>query len=507
MDQLVQNLKGVFLVANDIAGHWNTGLVMFFSIAIVSTVAFSSYFLLKKMRHKIAQTQTRQIRSSHLNQPFRQRTEQAAVQHRSANTDAPINPEHDASPTTVEEGAKEEAEVDTEDQNDSYPAKTRMLCLRNLIKEGDKTSARNLIRSITEELIDELLDEAEYTQDDNKSLTLYAHIDRIRSGQSTKRQLSAFILSLANDPNKIRAEQLLERYALGEDITIDLIERAKDMAQQADRKLANSLQPVRDIAFFTFVRDINETRDALSYILSSKPDDYGAMIDLAQLEYAYGSLKLSEDYYCRAIATMQKQDKPVKDLGRVLGELGLLYESQDKYELARQNYEDALNLHLKTNSICDQVLDYTRLGNLCAVAGLLAQASQYFRHALNLEELRKNQNGIARQCSNLGIVSQMRGALQESAAYYGRALEIDRITDNRVHLAHDFASLGQIHRLRHNFDQAINLWKKARTIYKQCGQHLMADTTLQWIKAANDANIEEEASIQDVHSDARKLAS
>lgn len=153
-------------------------------------------------------------------------------------------------------------------------------------------------------------------------------------------------------------------------------------------------------------------------------------IDLGALERRFGNVERAETLL-RTARERAGQEGDIREEGRALMQLGVIYGTRGQFDTAGSFLESALELFRK---IGDRPLICDCLNNLGAAASAACMDELSARHhggslaeAVNLEDPEKT----ARSLLNLAYLNSNTGADDTALAYFSRALELTRGLKNR----------------------------------------------------------------------------
>jgi tetratricopeptide (TPR) repeat protein len=149
-------------------------------------------------------------------------------------------------------------------------------------------------------------------------------------------------------------------------------------------------------------------------------------------------------------------------LGMTAQQRGLLDEADDWYRRAIQIREElGLRALLAT--------DYHQLGSVAQQGGRLDEADEWYGKALTIKEELGDRPGMAATYHQLGITAQDRGRLDEADEWYRRALTIFEEFGDRPRMAITYHQLGMTAQDRGRLDEADEWYRRALTIDEELG--------------------------------------
>jgi len=173
--------------------------------------------------------------------------------------------------------------------------------------------------------------------------------------------------------------------------------------------------------------------------------------DLEQYDRAIDHLNLAQGISDRINDT--------EGLAYTLDELGDIYLKQEKYELARQTFQNALE---KTNELDIVFLKprvYSRLANVNQKMGMYDLALSYYDSAEHLQLLSNNTFGIAEIEHGRGLVKVKRGNLQEAERLFLSSLAKAQDLEARILEMKILVSLSEMKEYQGEYKEALAYYK------------------------------------------------
>lgn len=198
-----------------------------------------------------------------------------------------------------------------------------------------------------------------------------------------------------------------------------------------------------------------------------------------------------------------------QQLADLLYKEAINYESNNSYERAISNYENALVLYqeigdvekvafinnyigfcfinlyaedkaieyyLKSLKICEEIgdeegkaMNYVDIGNLYYDQGNYDNAKKYFQDALSLYEKLEDKSGIATCYTNLGNAFSDDGYHEDGIDYYKQSIILEEEIGDKAGIATNYNNLGDIYIQKGMFRDAQGYFLKALTIANDIG--------------------------------------
>jgi serine/threonine protein kinase/Tfp pilus assembly protein PilF len=143
-----------------------------------------------------------------------------------------------------------------------------------------------------------------------------------------------------------------------------------------------------------------------------------ALWTLGMLRYQLGQDAQAKDLYLKSLSILESSQAPQTIIADVLDDLATMYEHEEKWELARQTYQRAVEID-RASLGNDHPRIATRLNNLAVVAqnvGDLKQAEELYQEALRLNQHAYGDRhpNTAAVMGNYGALLQREGRLAEA---------------------------------------------------------------------------------------------
>ena len=149
--------------------------------------------------------------------------------------------------------------------------------------------------------------------------------------------------------------------------------------------------------------------------------------------------------------------------------LGSLYDSQSKYEEAKELYERALGIATDTGDKEREADAYGNLGVVFQSLGEYAKAREYQEKALKIEKEIGYQRGEAVSFENLGVVFSSLGEDGKAKEYFNKALAIKEEIGDIGGEASCYGNLGSVFHSLGDYVKAKEYHEKALAIFVEIG--------------------------------------
>lgn len=135
-------------------------------------------------------------------------------------------------------------------------------------------------------------------------------------------------------------------------------------------------------------------------------------------------------------------------------ELGYIHYCLGSHELALENYQKSLNLHIqeKTKDKPSEILNL--IGTLQKKQGNMKLAEDYFSQGLEYAISAGDSLGIGNSLNNLGVLYFQQNELEKSLDYYQRSTLVKAALDDTLGLSYNYDNLGMVYTKLESYDSA-----------------------------------------------------
>jgi tetratricopeptide (TPR) repeat protein len=153
-------------------------------------------------------------------------------------------------------------------------------------------------------------------------------------------------------------------------------------------------------------------------------------------------------------------------LARILNNLGDLYQTQEIWDKAIDNYEKSLAIFQQLKDENEIAITLNNLGDLYQAQGNLHKAIDNYEKSLAISHQLGDQD-IAQPFNNLGDLYQRQGDFDKAIKYYNNSLGISRQLGHQNEISQTFNILGDLYQRQGNLDQAIYNYQKSLAVPSQ----------------------------------------
>ncbi|CAF3689407.1 unnamed protein product [Rotaria sp. Silwood1] len=205
-----------------------------------------------------------------------------------------------------------------------------------------------------------------------------------------------------------------------------------------------------------FKKEINETEHHL--------------LTLGKFLYLMGDLNKAEKYY-RLLFDQTSSSALIFDndyfrnniIATLFNNLGLLYHARENFQLALENYQNALEIYLLQEPLSpvSNATVYTNIGNALIDLGDYERAFEMYNTALELQllyaSLMEDDSGLAQIYNNIAVCYRKNGQYNRSIENYEKSIDIKLkyLPPNHPSLGVTYSNLSDIYRTNADYDMAL----------------------------------------------------
>ncbi|MCH8127114.1 tetratricopeptide repeat protein [candidate division KSB1 bacterium] len=181
-----------------------------------------------------------------------------------------------------------------------------------------------------------------------------------------------------------------------------------------------------------------------------------------------GKYDLARNFYEQALELAQNIDD-LDDLAAIPGSIGAAYFYLGDFDAALENYQKSLTA---LEEIGDKWRTGNRLGNIANVYSDWSDyptARAYFERALPYRKELDDKRGMAADYNNTGLIHQEMGNYEKALANYQHALELNRTLENQRSIARNLANIANIQIELGDYGDAIAIYGEALPIRRELG--------------------------------------
>jgi Tfp pilus assembly protein PilF len=149
--------------------------------------------------------------------------------------------------------------------------------------------------------------------------------------------------------------------------------------------------------------------------------------------------------------------------------LGALAAKQERLEEAERWYRQSLAIAERLGDTQVQAVAFHQLGNVSLLQGQVEEAKRWYQQSLAVEEQMGNEEGRAITFYQLGMIAWGQGQIEEARQWYQESLVIFNRLGNEHGRALTFHALGRLAEDLGNIEEAIRLFQQAEAIFARLG--------------------------------------
>lgn len=154
---------------------------------------------------------------------------------------------------------------------------------------------------------------------------------------------------------------------------------------------------------------------------------------------------------------------------KVVGNLGVIYEQIEEYDLALDLYYYSLSLSEELNDTVAMAINLSNIGGVYYQQNLLDDALKSYEDALGLMQFLNNQAGVGQNLNNIGLIYSQRDSFLQALNCFQEALKIDERLERKNGIALKKGNIGALYIKMRDFKNAERYLLDALTISKELG--------------------------------------
>lgn len=182
-----------------------------------------------------------------------------------------------------------------------------------------------------------------------------------------------------------------------------------------------------------------------------------------------GRLDRAQDYLQRALGLILK-DEPNEDAAYIYRQLGRVDELLRNWEIAFDNFNQALTIYEKTNNLKGCARTYRDIGLLNNKRGLSTLAIENLDKSIELYESISDLNGCAASLGYLGVIYKDMGFLDKSLTIHEKVLKIYnemKGQNNDDAISRTKSNIAVIYRMQTKFQDAEKIHREVLKFYSK----------------------------------------
>ncbi len=175
-------------------------------------------------------------------------------------------------------------------------------------------------------------------------------------------------------------------------------------------------------------------------------------------------------YFNKALIKFEEFDNGVQ-VGKTLGNIGLIYKLRGEYTKAKEYYLKQISLYSKMNHKTGFSAIYINLGVLSKKIENWSRAVHYFKLGINAADEENNIGNKIILLNNVGAIYEIMGNFDEALSSYKESLKLVLNTGNRSTESHLYLNMGLIYRKIKDYTKAEFYLTKSFNIRKIRGDY------------------------------------
>lgn len=183
----------------------------------------------------------------------------------------------------------------------------------------------------------------------------------------------------------------------------------------------------------------------------------GAPADISNMAMVYlaqSNFQQALNYYLQAAKVYETLPNQEKDATAVYANIGIIYMQLNKYDMALEHFEKALQINKRINNPVGAAEAYGNIANVYSKQKNIPKALEYCTRSLKLCDSIGYKVGAAREMGNLSSYYIELNKFDEAIKYGVRALEINKAVGNKKSIAFNSLNVAEAYRKKGNTGRA-----------------------------------------------------
>jgi len=184
-------------------------------------------------------------------------------------------------------------------------------------------------------------------------------------------------------------------------------------------------------------------------------------------------------FYKRALATLEKQEKPNYGiLSSLINNIAYTYDLQGNIPFALRYYNKSLQISESRKDTANMIKALSNIATLYYTQRDTANAKKYLDIVYELQKATNDQRGIANTLNIFGDYYTKAGYLEKGLDYYKRSLAIKEKYNDYGSIGLTLSKIGGVYLERKEYDTALQYFNKALAFQKKVSQKRGQASTL-----------------------------
>ncbi|MEA1874982.1 MAG: tetratricopeptide repeat protein, partial [Bacteroidota bacterium] len=189
--------------------------------------------------------------------------------------------------------------------------------------------------------------------------------------------------------------------------------------------------------------------------------------------YQRGEVKSARDFFIIAKNEFSKLNDSI-EIGRMQSNIAVTLELEGKYDLAVENYHQALDIFIKMRDKNSESMVYNNLGVVFQEMQEKEKALKYHKLAFKSKQSLMDTIGVASSYNNLGVqYEENTNQLDSALYYYQKSLDIYRLFDMDSYEAQLLSNIASIYIQTNKIPEAIEILQDAAQQAEQIDNKLL----------------------------------
>lgn len=194
--------------------------------------------------------------------------------------------------------------------------------------------------------------------------------------------------------------------------------------------------------------------------------------NLALTYYQLGDFPEAEKYINLLIKTADTE-KNKWEYADGLCFLAYLHGKMDKYELALQNYNNALKIYKDIKDFSGQITTSVSIGNIYLFSGNPKKAKNIYQEAKKQAEIYNHLTGLAALKNNLAVIDELNKNYQEAVSGNIASLQLEKEDNNELGIITSLYNLGNLYLTLSNYDNSVTSFLQSLKISQKLDEDFL----------------------------------
>lgn len=179
-----------------------------------------------------------------------------------------------------------------------------------------------------------------------------------------------------------------------------------------------------------------------------------------------GSFDMAKQNFLEALTCFEEINDSI-GIQTCYNDMGLVFNKQGDYKNATEYFLISIAIAEEINYTTGLSNVYNNIGGIYWYMENFEQAIDYFKKALKIYENDNNKNGMSIAYANIGLVYMSMEDYDEAFDFTMKGLQIDEELGDRYGMSFGYSNLGVINENQGNYESAIDYYEKTLTINRE----------------------------------------